>query len=279
MGEKLSSPITWERRQDALKAIHDAKALPYEVWLGYNANGDFVEIRRNVSGKWYKRAVKLAGVTDVVVVTWDKFEGWNNLFRDDFEDGIINSSLWGIILEEGDHEVSVDEENGFLHTHVGVTNDDKTNLGVITKETFDVSSLEITLKDARYVGAPSGYCGILLGDVYCTDTCPENPQNVAYEMLSYNEEWIWVGCKQNGVWITLWEDQGPSGYQNFKIKFEKDDVKFYLWNPVASQWVLKFSENNRFPTAKFHVCLFSYSGQVSNTDAYFGEVEVETPLK
>ncbi|NIO74981.1 MAG: hypothetical protein GTN69_03625 [Armatimonadetes bacterium] len=68
--------IDFERRHVALKAIHDSKALPYEVWLGYNADGDLVEIRKNVAGTWFKRVVKLAGVTDFEVATWDKFEGW-----------------------------------------------------------------------------------------------------------------------------------------------------------------------------------------------------------
>lgn len=73
-------PISWERRSEALKAIRDAKVFgPDEVWLGYNANGDLVEIRKQIDGTWYTRPVRLDGVTDFVVATWDKFEGWTEV--------------------------------------------------------------------------------------------------------------------------------------------------------------------------------------------------------
>lgn len=71
--------VPWGQSPKAYKAIHDAIATSYEVWLGYNANGDLVEIRKNVDGKWFKRAVKLAGVTDFTVATWDKFESWSEV--------------------------------------------------------------------------------------------------------------------------------------------------------------------------------------------------------
>lgn len=62
-----------------LQKIRQLIARSPEVWLGYNADGDLVEIRKNVNGKWFKRAVKLAGVTDFEVATWDKLEGWEEM--------------------------------------------------------------------------------------------------------------------------------------------------------------------------------------------------------
>ena len=73
-------PVNWERRHEAFKAIHDAKVFGApEVWLGYNENGDLVEIRKKVEGKWYSRPVRLDGVTDFTVAAWDKFEGWSEV--------------------------------------------------------------------------------------------------------------------------------------------------------------------------------------------------------
>lgn len=62
-----------------LQKIRQLIARSPEIWLGYNADGDLVEIRKNVDGKWFKRSVKLVGVTDFTVDTWDKFEGWEEV--------------------------------------------------------------------------------------------------------------------------------------------------------------------------------------------------------
>jgi len=70
----------FERRAEAFRAIRDAEVFgASEVWLGYNADGDLVEVKQEVDGKWFKRAVKLAGVTDFDVDSWDKFEGWGEV--------------------------------------------------------------------------------------------------------------------------------------------------------------------------------------------------------
>jgi len=72
--------VEFERRGEALKAIRDSEVFgASEVWLGYNVDGELVEIRQKVDGKWFKRAVKLAGVTDFDVDSWDKFEGWGEV--------------------------------------------------------------------------------------------------------------------------------------------------------------------------------------------------------
>jgi len=70
----------FERRAEAFRAIRDAEVFgASEVWLGYNADGDLVEIKKKVDGKWYSRPVRLDGVTDFEVATWDKFEGWSEV--------------------------------------------------------------------------------------------------------------------------------------------------------------------------------------------------------
>jgi len=72
--------VEFERRGEAYKAIRDAEVFgASEVWLGYNVDGELVEIRQKVDDKWFKRTVKLAGVTDFDVASWDKFEGWGEV--------------------------------------------------------------------------------------------------------------------------------------------------------------------------------------------------------
>jgi len=72
--------VSFERRAEAFRAIRDAEVFgASEVWLGYNADGDLVELRKKVDDKWFKRTVKLEGVTDFEVASWDKFEGWSEL--------------------------------------------------------------------------------------------------------------------------------------------------------------------------------------------------------
>ena len=71
--------VEWGKYQEAYKAIHDAIVTSPEVWLGYNANSDLVEIRKKIGGKWYSRPVRFDGVTDFTVVKWDKFEGWSEV--------------------------------------------------------------------------------------------------------------------------------------------------------------------------------------------------------
>lgn len=50
-----------------------------EVWLGYNANDDLVEIRKRINDKWYRRQIEPAGVSDLTVVKWDKYKAWEEI--------------------------------------------------------------------------------------------------------------------------------------------------------------------------------------------------------
>jgi len=50
--------------------------LKPETWLGYNASGDLVKIRKKFEGKWYEREIDDPDITDKTVVKWVKYKGY-----------------------------------------------------------------------------------------------------------------------------------------------------------------------------------------------------------
>lgn len=74
--------LTSEREEKYLEQVIDkisdlksSGIFKPTVWLGYNANGDLVLIRKYYNGKWYRRSVVLPGVTDFNVAYWEKYGG------------------------------------------------------------------------------------------------------------------------------------------------------------------------------------------------------------
>ena len=47
--------------------------LSNEVWLGYNVDGDLLEIMKNIGGIWFKRIIDDPDISDNIVSRWVKY--------------------------------------------------------------------------------------------------------------------------------------------------------------------------------------------------------------